>query len=152
MNIDRSFLTRNSAGLVRLRRVADSITDAELALTVENGWTVAASFAHLAFWDRQRRELLRYWEAGGTEECVYPGDVFNAALLPLLLAVPSRLAVRLAVQEAEAITDYLASLPVASIAAVLARPHPPNLERSFHWEHHLDQIELACARARQSSS
>src|SRR5262249_30772819 len=105
--VDRGFIERNAAELSRLLLVARSVSDGDLALRIENGWTVAAAFAHLAFWDRQRLELLRYWAAGGQEDCVYPGDVFNAALLPLLLAVPPRAAVGMAVEAAQAIHTHL---------------------------------------------
>lgn len=147
MAVDRGFVDRNRVELERLRRVAAAVTDADLALRVENGWTVAAVFAHLAFWDRQRLELLRYWAAGGEQACVYPGDVFNAALLPLILAVPPREAVRSAVEAAEGIADYIAAMSDEAITAVLARPNPPPLERAWHWEGHLDQIDRALARA-----
>src|SRR4051812_6010268 len=105
--VERGFDERNRAELSRLLVVARSVSDEDLARRAETGWTVAATFAHLAFWDRQRLELLRYWAAGGQEECVYPGDVCNAALLPLLLAVPPRTAVSLAVEAAEAIHAHL---------------------------------------------
>jgi hypothetical protein len=144
--VDRTFDDRNRAELVRLRRVAQSVTDAELTRHIENGWTVSATFGHIAFWDRQRLELLRYWAAGGEVDCVYPGDVFNAALLPLLMAAPPRETVNSAVQAAEALTGYLESLPDEAVAGILARPHPPPLDRSPHWGHHLDQIERAQSR------
>src|SRR5262245_15244123 len=127
--VDRGFVERNRAELSRLLLVAGSVSDDDLTRRTETGWTVAATFAHLAFWDRQRLELLGYWAAGGEQECVYPGDVFNAALLPLLLAVPPRTAVAMAVEAAEAIHAHLSAVPNEAIAAALARPHPPNLER-----------------------
>lgn len=141
--VDRSFIERNRAELTRLHRVARSVSDDDLRVRIENGWTVSAAFGHLAFWDRQRLELLRYWAAGGEVQCVYPGEVFNAALLPLLLALPPRTAVAMAVEAAEAIHAHLTAMSDEAIAEVLARPNPPSLERGWHWEHHLDQIERA---------
>lgn len=141
MTSDRSFLARNAAATQQLKEVAARITDAELAQKVEGDWTVAAVFGHIAFWDRQRLALLNKWEQQGVQPADHDGDVFNEALLPLLLALPPRAAVQLAVDHAEAIDRKLETLSDQLLADILALPNPPNLERAIHRREHLEQLE-----------
>lgn len=143
MDVDRGFEERNARQRRRLRSVAAALRDDELVAQIENGWTVAMAFAHLAFWDRQRLELMHYWEAGGATDCVYPGDVMNAALAPLLASIAPRVALQMALEAADEVDEHIASRSDQVLAALLARPNPPNLERGWHREHHLDQIARA---------
>lgn len=141
MTQDRSFLSRNAVATQQLKAVAARITDAELAQKVEGDWNVAAVFGHIAFWDRQRLALLNKWEQQGVQPADHDGDVFNEALLPLLLALPSRAAVQLALDHAEAIDRKLESISDQLLTAILALPNPPNLERAIHRREHLEKLE-----------
>ncbi len=140
MTLDRTFINRNQAERERLNQLATRITDEELTHTVDNAWTVATVFAHLAFWDRQRLELINYWEPNGFVPCVYPAHPFNAAMETFFGHVPPRQLVALAVAHAEALDSKIASLSDDMIAQIRAQPDAPNLERALHRQEHLAQL------------
>jgi hypothetical protein len=123
---------------------------ATAAVRLPNGWTVSVALAHIAFWDRQRLCLLRRWAAGTDCNGGYDGELFNKVLLPFLAAVPADQAAALAVETAEEIDQLLAALPDDVIAAALARPDAPNLDRGSHREYHLEQVERVLAEQRHA--
>jgi hypothetical protein len=136
----------NRSETARLRRLVASLDDAGLRTRLPNGWTVADHLSHLAFWDRVRLGLLRRWEAGDFRNGAYDGDVFNDAIQPLLALIPPDRAAAAAVQAAEEIDALLLELSDDDIAAALARPDAPPVDRGVHRRHHLDRIEAALAR------
>ena len=148
MPISASLDAGNRAQTARLRALVAGLDDAALAVRLPNGWTVAVALAHIAFWDRQRLCLMRRWAAGADCFGGYHGDLFNEVLRPFLEAIPPDRAGALAVATAEEIDDLLATVPDEVVAAALARPDAPNLDRGGHREDHLDQIERALAAHR----
>jgi hypothetical protein len=61
----RAYATENTHERQRLRTLVARLSDEDLTRPLPNGWTVAITLAHLAFWDRQRLALLRRWERDG---------------------------------------------------------------------------------------
>jgi len=147
MPVSPEFAESNRSQTERLRQLVRRLDQEMLILRLPNGWTVAEALAHVAFWDRQRLCLMRRWAAG--EKCSgdYSGDVFNDAMLPLLELIPPALAAAVAVEAAEEVDALLLELSDEVIAAALARPDKPNLDRGSHRAHHLDQIEEALMKA-----
>ncbi len=145
MPISASLDAGNRAQTVRLRTLVSGLDASALAVRLPNGWTVAVALAHVAFWDRQRLCLMRRWASGIGCHGGYDGELFNEVLLPFLEAIPADRAAAMAVQAAEEIDQFLAAVPDAVIAAALARPDAPNLDRGSHREDHLDQVEQALA-------
>jgi len=148
MPVSSDFAESNRRETARLEALVARLDARDLALRLPNGWTVAVALAHVAFWDRQRLCLMQAWAAG--TECTgdYAGNVFNDALQPLLEMIPPDRAMALAVRAAREVDALLLELPDAVIAAALARPDKPNLDRGSHRGHHLDQIEAALAKGR----
>jgi hypothetical protein len=145
MPVSPEIAKSNQSERVRLRRLVASLDDAGLRTRLLNGWTVADTLGHLAFWDRQRLCLIRRWAAGDFRSGAYDSDVFNDAMQPLLaLIAPERVAA-VAVQAAEEIDALLLELPDETIAATQARPDAPHIDRGEHRRHHLDRIEAALA-------
>ncbi len=62
---------------------------------------------------------------------------------PLLELIPPPQAGAAAVRAAEALDALLLEVPDDIIAATLARPDAPQLDRGAHRKHHLDQVEKA---------
>jgi hypothetical protein len=143
MPVSPEIAESNRSETARLRRLVASLDDAGLRTRLPNGWTVADHLSHLAFWDRLRLCLLRQWAAGDIVSGAYEGDVFNDAMHPLLALIPPDRAAAAAVQAAEEIDALLLELSDDEIAAALARPDAPPVDRGVHRRHHLDRIEAA---------
>jgi hypothetical protein len=100
-----------------------------------------------ADWDRRLLCLMRRWATGDVCSGAYDGGLFNAALQPLLELIPPERAAAAAVLAAEEVDALLLEVSDEVVAAALARPDAPNLDRGSHRGYHLDQIEQALARA-----
>jgi hypothetical protein len=64
MPVSPEIAESNRSERERLRRLVTSLDDDGLRTRLPNGWTVADTLGHLAFWDRQRLCLIRRWAAG----------------------------------------------------------------------------------------
>jgi hypothetical protein len=140
-NMDRPFVTENAQQRDRLRLLVGRLTDEELCLPMESGWTIAIALAHLAYWDQRSLMLMRKWQRDGVELSPIDIDVTNDSLLPLLLAIPPRTAVQLAVSAAEAIDRELENASSELISAIEGLGENFRLYRSIHRKLHLDEIE-----------
>ncbi|MDQ2979510.1 MAG: maleylpyruvate isomerase N-terminal domain-containing protein [Acidobacteriota bacterium] len=147
MPVSPAFAESNRSQTERLRKLVRRLDPSMLAVRLPNGWTVAGSLAHVAFWDRQRLCLMQRWAAGDFRSGAYDGDVFNAALQPLLEMIPAERAAAAAVQAAEEVDAFLLEVSDEVVEAALARPDAPNLDRGSHREGHLDRAEQALAEA-----
>lgn len=152
MAADRSYVAENRTQLERLRALVDRLSDRELAGAMEAGWTVAGVLAHLAFWDQRIVALLDRWDGGrGTPppaDDQAAVDWINDAGKPLCLALPPRVAARMAVDAAMAADERVAALSEAQLRAIGAGDHPINPLRAEHRREHLDEIEHALAGRR----
>jgi hypothetical protein len=141
--MDQSYLERNAAGLTRLRAIVEQLSDEELAQELDEGWTIGAVFAHLAFWDRY---LAARWTYAVNNNLRIPESMphyvpslINEAALEGWRACPPRLAAQQAVAAAENIERIIAGLGVERVAEVVTTGHPSFIDRTHHWFHHLDQ-------------
>jgi hypothetical protein len=147
-----SYIEANEAARDRLQKTVEHLSDRDLSRELENGWTISATLAHLAFWDRVRHQGWELFEQGKVQASqittVDPQDLINDATLPQWLALPPREAVRLALEAAEAIDRKIQSLAPNLVQAYLAQgSEHPMLDRSHHRHSHLDQIDQALQRA-----
>lgn len=148
MPISAAFAESNRTQTARMKRKIEHLSAEQLALRLPNGWTVAGAFAHMAFWDRQRLCTIRRWSQGLNGTGDYDGEVFNAALQPLLELIPPDKATAAALQAAEEVDAFLLEVSDEVVQAALARPDKPNLDRGSHRERHLDQIEKILAETK----
>jgi hypothetical protein len=118
---------------------------------MEAGWTVAGVLGHLAFWDYRVVTLIDRWGADGRgtppdalgsydEEAV---DWINDAGKPLILALPPRVAARVAVDAAAEVDRLVAGLSDALLAENERTGGYINVLRADHRREHLDEIEQA---------
>jgi len=139
--MDRPFIVENWRERDRLRRLVDRISDQELSLPMWEGWTIAAALAHLAFWDQRALVLIKKWKISGVASSPIDDDVTNDSILPLCLAIPPRVAARLAITAAEAIDLELEKMNEELISDIWQLGERFRLYRSDHRKLHLDQIE-----------
>lgn len=147
--VDRSYVAENLTELRRLKSLVERLSDADLARHTPGGWTVAASLAHVAFWDQRVLFWLDRWEEGEAPRALVEGDAdwINDAAKPLLLALPPRAAAHLAVEVAERVDGRLAALPDDRVRANHAAGEPILLVRARHRKTHLDEIEQVLHRS-----
>ena len=146
MAVDRSFVKHNRAQLDRLKAFVDSASDADLARPLPAGWTIAGVLAHLAYWDQRIVLLMDQWGADGRG--TPPSDIDEAALdwvndagKPLCLALPPRVAAKLAVEIAMAADQRVEGASEALLEANRAAGSPLSMDRAEHRRVHLDEIE-----------
>ena len=130
MPVSAELAESNRTQTERLRRLVGRLDRAMLGVRLPNGWTVAMALAHVAFWDRQRLCLMRRWATGDFCSAAYNGDLFNAALQPMLELIPPERAAAAAVQAAEEVDALLLEVSDEVVRAALARPDAPNLDRA----------------------
>lgn len=146
MPADRSYVAQNKAQLDRLRAFVDSASDADLSRPMPAGWTISGVLAHLAYWDQRIVLLMDQWGADGRG--TPPTDIHEAALdwvndagKPLCLALPPRIAAKLALEVAVAADQRVAAASDALLEANRAAGSPLSMDRAEHRRVHLDEIE-----------
>ena len=148
MPVDRSYVAENDAERERLRTLLLRLSDRDLELPMEAGWTVAGVLAHLAFLGPAHRGAARSVGAAGRlvdtsyrrrarrgldqrrDEAALPGPRPPAAA-------------ELALSVAETV-DRRVALVSEAILEANARGGPVlNWRRAVHRREHLDEIESA---------
>ena len=138
-----SYIEANRVQRERLKALVAKLSDDDLRREVGAGWTVAATLAHIAFWDQRVLKLLHRFERQGVGPSPQPADVdaINDAAKALCLALPPRTAAQLAVSTAEELDRELEKLPDDMLEELAGAGHPIKLLRAEHREYHLDEIE-----------
>ena len=139
--MERPFIEENAKERERLRSLVERLSDEQLSIPLEDGWTIAVALAHLAFWDQRSLALMRKWKSTGVTPSPIDIDVTNDSLLPLWLALPPRSAAKLAVTSAEAIDREIEEAPSELISEIQKLGDKFRLYRSVHRKMHLDRIE-----------
>ena len=139
--MDRQFIEENAKERERLRSLVERLSDEQLSIPLEDGWTIAVALAHLAFWDQRSLALMRKWKSTGVTPSPIDIDVTNDSLLPLWLALPPRSAADLAVTSAEEIDREIEEAPSELISEIQKLGDKFRLYRSVHRKMHLDRIE-----------
>ena len=146
MSEDRPYIDQNTRERERLRALVDRLDEQELRASVNEHWTVAAVFGHIAFWDARVLSLADKLESGvpfSTSD-TEPEDVdwINDASRPLIHAIPPLEAARLALRIAEETDARVATLPVDRLW-----PRDPDSPlyalRASHRGEHLDEVEAS---------
>lgn len=138
-----SFLQRNDTSQARLRDLIAQFDEEGLGRGLGDGWTVSASLAHLAFWDRRTLQALQEWRCNGMRTPPTDSDAINERERSTWLAMPPEAAASDAVGSAELVDREIASLPEALAEAILASGRVRPLDRSRHRDEHLDEIDRA---------
>src|ERR1044072_8400842 len=100
----------NRASYQRLKSLIHRLTDTDLALSTDYGWTVAALLAHLAFWDQRVLVILRRWKEEGFDPSPIDARAVNDSLKVICHALDPRAAINLSLTCAEAVDAELDTL------------------------------------------
>ena len=144
MAVDRSYVALNDAERKRLEHLVARCSDADLERAMPAGWTVAATLAHLAFWDERVRFLFERWERVGSApppEDEASVDWINDSAKPMFLVLPPRRAAELALKIARETDRAVEQLSDDMLTRNAAAPQPLNVVRATHRRQHLDEIE-----------
>ncbi|MGH2615018.1 MAG: maleylpyruvate isomerase N-terminal domain-containing protein [Thermomicrobiales bacterium] len=142
--MDTSYVERNQESLQRLRGLVDRLGDEELLRELPDGWTIADTLAHLAFYDRRAAILLERFAREGVFASPYDYDTINEALPHLTRHIPPRAVVEEVVAAAEAADQAAALTPEALIPEIKNR-NQVKLDRAEHRENHMADIEAVLA-------
>ena len=146
---DRSYIEPNTRERERMRALVADLDDNALKAPVNESWTVAGVFGHIAYWDIRVLLLAEEIDRG---EPWAPGDAepdcdwLNDSTRPLIHAIAPREAAQLALRTAEQTDARVAELPLERMWP----GDPDSPINAGRWEHraeHLDEIE-ASLRAR----
>ncbi len=148
---DRSYVDQNSRERERLRSLVERLDEDDLRAPVNEYWTVAAVFGHIAFWDARILTLADKLERG---EAFSPSDTepedvdwINDASRPLIHAIPPLEVARLALHIAEETDARVATLPPERLW-----PRDPDSPlyavRASHRGEHLDEVEATLGNRR----
>ncbi len=137
---------QNAESRSRLESLVRGLSDADLALSTDYGWTVAALLAHLAFWDHRMVVILQRWQQQGFDPSPIDSGAVNDALKVICHALEPRTAAELAITAAEKIDSELNTLSSDLVKQIEehaeATSTPFRMNRSLHRDGHLDDIEL----------
>ncbi|HEX5936793.1 MAG TPA: maleylpyruvate isomerase N-terminal domain-containing protein [Actinomycetota bacterium] len=143
---DRGYVEENTRERERLRALVERLDEGGLRIPVNEYWTVAGVFGHIAFWDARVLSLIDKMERGVpfSPSDTEPEDVdwINDASRPLIHAIPPLEGARLALEIAEETDARVATLPVDRL-----HPRDPDSPlyalRADHRGEHLDEVEVA---------
>jgi hypothetical protein len=152
MSEDRSYIDQNTRERERLRALVERLDEDGLRIAVNEYWTVAAVFGHIAFWDGRMLALADKLKRGEpfSPSDTEPEDVdwINDASRPLIHAIPPLETARLALRIAEETDARMATLPLDRLWP--RDPASPLYAlRASHRGEHLDEVETALSDARE---
>src|SRR5512138_1720121 len=132
----------NAESYQRLKSLSQRLTDTDLALSTDYGWTVAALLAHLAFWDQRVLVILQRWKEEGFDPSPIDSRAVNDSLKVICHALDPRTAVDLALTSAEAVDAELDTLSSPFVEQIeehaTATETQFRMNRALHRNGHLD--------------
>jgi hypothetical protein len=136
---------QNAESYQRLKSLVRRLTDSDLALSTDYGWTVGALLAHLAFWDQRMYVILNHWRENGFDDSPIDSMAVNDSLKMICHALEPRIAADLALSAAERIDTALEALPLEYAKQIEGHIEANGIQfrmnRALHRNGHLDDIE-----------
>jgi hypothetical protein len=135
----------NAESYQRLKSLIHRLTDTDLALSTDYGWTIAALLAHLAFWDQRMVVILNRWKENGLDESPIDSMAVNDSLKMICHALEPRTAAELSLFAAEHIDGELDTLTPEFVKQIEEHIEANSIQfrmnRSLHRNGHLNDIE-----------
>jgi len=140
--LDKTYIELNRASRERMRTLVESLTNEQMQTRVGEHWTVAIVYVHLAWWERRVLWVLEMTEKNG--KLTYPelDVVINDISLPLWEVIPPHEAVRIALESAEAVDQWLERYP-EDLLEELHNTYRRWVFRADHRNEHLGEAEAA---------
>jgi hypothetical protein len=139
--MDSAWIAENNTERQRLFAMTARLTERDLERQLSNGWSVANTLVHLAFWDSYGLSLLREWEKNGYKASTSSIEPVNEGVRVLSNAIPAGAVVPL-VREAAVAVDREAEKIAPELAeAIEAGGQSCYLHRAQHRSAHLNRIE-----------
>ena len=139
------YAEQNAESRRRLATLVSRLTDTDLALATDYGWTVAALLAHLAFWDHRMSVILKRWQEHGFDPSPIDSAAVNDALREICHALEPRTAANLALIAAEKVDSEFETLSAEFVKQIeehaAATSTQYRMNRSLHRNDHLKDIE-----------
>jgi len=135
-----NFLAANEESRLRLLDLLGRLTDDDLAVELEAGWTLGAVLAHIAFWDLRALTLVTRWSRDGVGPSPMDADAINDACRPLLRRLPPGAVRELVRDSAAAIDAAIAQLPHSLVVDIQNHAAQFHLSRGLHRFVHVDEI------------
>jgi hypothetical protein len=139
--MDKAWIAENDAARQRLFDKTASLTEKDLARQLSNGWSMADTLVHLAFWDSYGLFLLREWEKNGYKTSTSSIDATNEGVRVLSSAIPASAVVPLVREAAVAVDREVEKIKPELAAAIVAGGQDCYLHRAVHRNAHLNRIE-----------
>jgi hypothetical protein len=134
----------------RIERIANELTDKELSIPMNAGWTISSVFAHMAFWDIRANKLTNKWLKSGIEPSSIDSDVINEVTREIFLKLPPRVAAQMAIEQARILDQLIKDLEPEFAENIVKNGVNVILERYLHRRKHLEEIEkIASANRRK---
>ncbi len=141
---DASHNKRNAESTARLRALVEGLTADDFATSLGGGWTVVTALGHLAFWERRQAvAIARYLEDGAVLE---EDDAANPALEPILTALESASAGRIAIEASAAMDAAVEAVADEAADGLREAGAGYLLTRHDHRIEHIEQIERGLGR------
>jgi hypothetical protein len=135
------YIEQNSESRRKLEDLAATLTDDDLTLVTPYGWSVAALFAHMAWWDQRVLVLLRRWKANGVDDSPVDSNAVNEALKPLCHVLEPRAALHLCLTSAEETDAELSTTSTELFAQIEVSLNHFRMNRALHRNDHIHDIE-----------
>jgi hypothetical protein len=128
-----------------LESLISRLTDTDLGLSTDYGWTISALLAHLAFWDHRMSVILKRWQDNGFDPSPIDSMAVNDALREICHALEPRTAANLALIAAEKIDRQLETLTDDFVKQIEEHAEASGtqfrMNRSLHRNDHIKDIE-----------
>ena len=141
-----NYLAANEDSRLRLLGLIGRLTEEDLALELDAGWTLGAVRAHIAFWDQRALALFKRWSQDGVGPSPVDADVINDACRPLLRRLPPAAVLELVRELAAAIDLAIEDLAPSLMVDIQEHATQFHLGRAIHRNAHVDELEAHLAR------
>ncbi len=141
-----NFKAANEESRLRLFDLIGRLTDDELALEMDAGWTIGAVLAHVAFWDQRALTLVKRWSREGVGPSPVDADAINDACRPQLRHLSPAAVRELVRDSAAAIDAAIEGLAPSMVLDIQEHATQFHLGRAIHRNVHLDELEVRLAR------